>query len=80
MKKIERFARFMSLLQLTVINNAIVYDLQPDNRIEVAMLENMESWSDPVKFSATGFDYIAKNKTMVVNAEQTLGFSQLSSN
>lgn len=41
MKKLERVDQSMSLLQLTVIDNAIVYDLQPENKVEVAMIEQM---------------------------------------
>ena len=74
MKKLERFDQSMSLLQLTIIDNAIVYDLQPENKVEVAMIEQMSSWTDPVKFSMTGFECQTKNKKLVVNRDQSLGF------
>ena len=74
MKKLERVDQSMSLLQLTVIDNAIVYDLQPENKVEVAMIEQISQWTDPVKFSMTGFICQTKNKTLVVNRDQSLGF------
>ena len=54
-------------------NHAIVYNLQPENRFEVALLHSMETFSDPVRFSITGFQINTKAKTMVVNNRRTMG-------
>ena len=66
----------MSLLQLTVLNSAIVYDLQPMNRFEIATLDKMDRWLNPVKFSATGFDCKLSYQTFAHNMDLSLGFEQ----
>ena len=57
-----------------MINSAIIYDLHAENRREVALLDDIDSWTDPVKFSATGYDYITKHRQLVANLSETLGF------
>lgn len=53
----------LTLMQLTAGSNATVYNLQPDNRYEVALLMDMSVFrNNPLSFSNTGFVY-NKNST-----------------
>ena len=75
MKKIkEKHDRQMCLLELMYDNQAIVYNLQPENRYEVSLIHGIDKFSDPIKFAMTGFDYKTKEKSLIVNNSHTLGF------
>ena len=55
-------------------NSAIVFDLQAENRYEIATIDYLDNWLDPIKFSMTGFDCKIFSKAFSVNMEQNLGF------
>lgn len=56
-KKIkERHDGDMSMLQFLFEEHAIVYNLQPEKRFEVALIDKIETFGDPVLFSMTGFE------------------------
>lgn len=38
----------MSMLQLAFSNHAIVYNLQSENRYEVALIHDIETFTDPI--------------------------------
>ena len=63
-------------MQLTVENNAIVYNLQPDNRYEVDYLRDINNFQNPVLFSNTGFTLFTFNKTFETNLEHTIGLER----
>ena len=66
----------LCLMQLTVENNAIVYNLQPDNRYEVDYLRDINSFQNPVLFSNTGFTLFTFNKTFETSLEHTIGLER----
>ena len=45
----------MCLLQLMLDDHAIVFNLQPENRQEVALIHEIHTFSDPINFNMTGF-------------------------
>ena len=45
----------------------IVYRLDEDNRHELAMIENAASFSSPIIFSNTGFEYKTRAKLLLSN-------------
>ena len=54
-------------------NHSIVYNLQPENRYEVALLQGLDLFSNPIKLSITGFEIDSPAKTMLVNKTRSLG-------
>ena len=40
-----------------IADHAIVYNLQPENRYEVALIHDILIFEDPIKFNMTGFEY-----------------------
>ena len=75
MKKIkEKHDGDMCLVQLTVENHAIVFNLQPENRYEVALVQDIHTFQDPIKFAMTGYEFKTKRKRLVVNKNHSLGF------
>ena len=62
-----------SLMQLTIGDYLIAYLLEDKNRREVAMMENAASFSSPIIFSNTGFEFKTKAKFLHSNSSHTLG-------
>ena len=58
----EMHDRDMCLLQVMFEDHAIVYNLQSENRYEVALLYDILSFTDPTKFSMTGFELKSQAK------------------
>ena len=76
-KKIkEKHDGELCLMQLTVEKHAIVYNLQVENRYEVAMLYEFEEYRDPLKFSMTGFELCTPAKQYATNSTFSLGFQR----
>ena len=61
---------------MMVESHAIVYNLQSENRYEVALIKDIECFNDPIKFSMTGFNLKTRAKSFVVNQDCTLGFER----
>ena len=53
----ERHDGTMCLLQLTIDDHTIVYNLQENNRFEVATMHDIRNFTDPIKFAMTGFEF-----------------------
>lgn len=66
----------LSLLQIMFDNHAIVYNLQPENKYEVAIMHNIDMYIDPIQFSMTGFFCDTKAKSLTVNHDNSLGVIQ----
>ena len=73
-KKIQEVHdRDMCFLQIMSDNHSIVYNLQPENRYEVALLHRLDVFVNPLKFSITGFEIDSPSRTMLVNKTRSLG-------
>ena len=72
----ERHDGSMCLMQLTIDDHTIVYNLQEDNRFEVALMHDIRNFTDPIKFGMTGFGFSTRSKTVVTNNNNSLGFEQ----
>ena len=70
----EKCYKTMCLLQLNIHDHEIVYNLGEKNFYEVALLDDDESFRDPIKFSMTGFEHRTPDKSFVVNYSRSLGF------
>lgn len=68
----------MCLMQLTIDDHTIVYNLQEHNRFEVALLHDIRNFKDPIKFGMTGFEFQTRTKSLVTNNINSLGFEQSS--
>ena len=67
-KKIqEKHDRDLSLLQIMIDNHAIVYNLQPENKYEVALIDDIDAFANPINFCMTGFEMKTRNRTLTVN-------------
>lgn len=63
----------MSLLQVTAGTNAIIYNLQAQNRYEVSLLDGMDEFRNPIMVSHTGFVCGSKTRTLQANSKHSLG-------
>ena len=63
-----------SLLQLSVDDHEMVYNLKDSNFFEVQLLDDDNVFRDPIKFSMTGFECRKPYKSMMVNYNRSLGF------
>ena len=52
----------MTLMQITIDNHGIVYNLQDENRYEIAIIGDIDSFDDPISFAHTGFVYRTSKK------------------
>ena len=75
----ERHDGSMCLMQLTIDDHSIIYNLQTENRFEVALMHDIRNFTDPIKFGMTGFEFKTRAKSLEVNTNNSLGFEQPSS-
>ena len=66
-------------MQLTIDDHSIIYNLQTENRFEVALMHDIRNFTDPIKFGMTGFEFKTRAKSLEVNTNNSLGFEQPSS-
>ena len=66
----------LTLMQLTIDDHTIVYNLQENNRFEVALMHDIMNFTDPIKFGMTGFEFQTISKSLVVNQNNSLGFQK----
>ena len=52
----------MTLMQITIDNHGIVYNLQDENQYEIAIIGDIDSFDDPISFAHTGFVYRTSKK------------------
>ena len=61
-------------MQLTIGNNGTVYNLDEDDREEVALFHDIQDFSDnPIAFATTGFMFSTFDQTIQSNGLYTLG-------
>ena len=55
------------MMQLTIGQMAVVYNLKADSRQEIAMISNLYDFKDPVIFSHTGFNYTTSQLALEIS-------------
>ena len=61
------------LMQLTESNKATVFKLLPNNREEIELISDIDSFDSPIIFKNTGFTYQTDKKTFQTNSCSTIG-------
>ena len=64
------------LMQLTCGNAFVVYNLRSEEREEVVMIHDTESFDDPIIFSHTGFVYNTSQRSLETNLEGSMGIQR----
>ena len=63
-------------MQLTCGQMAVVYNLKADSRQEIAMIDKLDTFKDPIIFSHTGFNYATSKYTLEISEKQTFGIQR----
>jgi len=76
-KKIpESHDQYHQLIQFTVLNSALVFNLTDQKPYIVDTMQDINEFTNPLFFASSGFVYMSKYHTMETNKDQSLGFKR----